>query len=111
MPARERETDMPFLDERRNLMVCPLLHDGNFMQIFYEGWELVQQFLAADVRLPVEAALPRSPMRQVARMLADRREFLSSMSWTHSSRSLSLNCLRPRSSKLRLSYELTSPLP
>lgn len=75
VPARERETDMPFLDERRNLVVCPLLHDGNFMQIFYEGWELVQQFLAADARLPVEAALPRPPMRQVARMLADRREF------------------------------------
>jgi hypothetical protein len=63
------------MDERRNLAVCPLLHDGNFMQLFYEGWQIVQTFLAADAYLPSEAALPRPPMRQVARMLDDRRAY------------------------------------
>jgi hypothetical protein len=63
------------MDEARNLAVCPLLHAGNFMQLFYEGGELVQQFLAADAQLPPEVALPRPPMRQVARMLADRRDY------------------------------------
>jgi hypothetical protein len=63
------------LDERKNLIVCPLLHDGNFMQVFYEGWQVVQTFLTADARVPAEAALPRPPMREVARMLEDRREF------------------------------------
>ncbi len=73
VPASETETDAPYMDERRNLAVCPLLHDGNFMQLFYEGWQVVQTFLAADAHLPSEAALPRPPMRQVARMLDDRR--------------------------------------
>ncbi len=75
VPASETETDAPYMDERRNLAVCPLLHDGNFMQLFYEGWQVVQTFLAADAHLPSEAALPRPPMRQVARMLDDRRAY------------------------------------
>jgi hypothetical protein len=75
VPASHTETDAPYRDESKNLVVCPLLHDGNFMQTFYEGWQLVQQFLSADARLPSEAKLPRPPMREVARMLEDRREF------------------------------------
>ncbi len=75
VPASHTETDAPYVDDRRNLVVCPLLHDGNFMQVFYEGWQIVQAFLAADARMPTEVALPRPPMRQVAQMLVDRREF------------------------------------
>jgi hypothetical protein len=75
VPASEKETDRPYLDEQRNLVVCPLLHDGDFMQVFYEGWQVAQAFLAADARVPLEAALPRPPMRQVARFLEDAREF------------------------------------
>lgn len=75
VPASHTETDRPYMDDRKNLAVCPLLHDGNFMQIFYEGWQVVQAFLSADARLPTEAALPRPPMRQVARILEDSRDF------------------------------------
>lgn len=75
VPASHRETDRPYLDERKNLIVCPLLHDGSFMQVFYEGWQVVQTFLAADARVPSEAALPRPPLREVARMPQDRRDF------------------------------------
>lgn len=75
VPAHESETDLPYKDDKRNLVVCPLLHDGNFMQVFYEGWQIAQAFLAADARLPTEAALPRPPMRHVARILHDAREF------------------------------------
>jgi hypothetical protein len=45
------------------------------MQIFYEGWEVMMAILAADAKLPPEAGLPRPPARQVARYLADRRQF------------------------------------
>lgn len=75
VPASHSSTDRPYLDERKNLAVCPLLHDGDFMQIFYEGWQVVQAFLTADAHMPSEVALPRPPMRQVARILEDRREF------------------------------------
>jgi hypothetical protein len=75
VPATHTETDRPYMDAKRNLAVCPLLHDGNFMQIFYEGWQIAQAFLAADAQMPTEAALPRPPMRNVARMLVDRRDY------------------------------------
>jgi hypothetical protein len=75
-PVRQGQTDLPRKDPRRsNLVLCPLLHDGSFMEIFYRGWILVQQFLAADAKVPREAALPLAPDRQVARELAIRRDF------------------------------------
>jgi hypothetical protein len=45
------------------------------MEVFYEGWGVVQQFIDADAQLPKEVALPRQAERQVARYLEDRREF------------------------------------
>lgn len=45
------------------------------MEVFYEAWVIVQQFLEADANMPREVALPRPATRQVARLLADRREF------------------------------------
>ena len=63
------------LDESKNLVICPLLHDGDFMQLFYEGWQIVQAFIASDAGLPKEVMLPRPSHREVARMLRDRREF------------------------------------
>ncbi|MGH8571061.1 MAG: hypothetical protein ACREX8_00595, partial [Gammaproteobacteria bacterium] len=75
VPVRAGDTDRPFKDERRNLVVCPLLHDGSFMEVFYAGWIICQQFIAADAQAPKEAALPRPPDREVARQLAVRREF------------------------------------
>lgn len=45
------------------------------MEIFYEAWALVIQFLDADAQVPKEVALPRPAPRQVAKLLAERREF------------------------------------
>jgi hypothetical protein len=44
-------------------------------QVFYQGWGVVQQFIAADAQVPKEAALPRQGDRQVARYLTDRRDY------------------------------------
>jgi hypothetical protein len=77
VPARTgvRALDRIRLDENKNLVICPLLHDGDFMQKFYEGWQIVQAFLAADAQVPTPVSLPRPAHREVARMLADRRDF------------------------------------
>lgn len=45
------------------------------MEVFYQGWCVVQQFIAADAVVPREVNLPRQVDRQVARYLDDRREF------------------------------------
>lgn len=75
VPTREGTTDRIRQDGQNNLIVCPLPYDGGFMEVFYSGWQVVQQFIAADARVPREVALPRQIDRHVARLLEDRRRF------------------------------------
>jgi hypothetical protein len=75
VPTRQGRTDKVRLDESRNLVICPLHHDANFMQIFYEGWRIVQAFIQAGAQIPKEISLPRPIDREVARILTERRDF------------------------------------
>lgn len=75
IPSRQGRSDMITRDDSKNLVICPLPHDGEFMEVFYRGWSIVQQFIAADARLPGEVFLPNPLERQVARSLVERREF------------------------------------
>jgi hypothetical protein len=76
VPATQGKTDQIVLDDRRNLVICPLPYDGSFIETFYLAWEVVTTFLDADAQVPKEVFLPRPAARTVARYLADRREFL-----------------------------------
>jgi hypothetical protein len=75
VPARQGASDAVRRDDSKNLVICPLHHDGDFMQIFYEGWRIVQAFLTADAKVPKEVLLPRPVDREVAKILAERRDF------------------------------------
>lgn len=75
VPTRQGRSDAIYRDDQKNLIVCPIPHDGAFMEVFYQGWGIVQQVLAADATQPQEVNLPRPPERQVAKYLVDRREF------------------------------------
>jgi hypothetical protein len=75
VPTRQGKSDRVRIDQTRQLVICPLHHDGDFMQVFYEGWRVVQAFLNADAKLPKEAVLPRPVDREICRMLEERREF------------------------------------
>jgi hypothetical protein len=75
IPTRSGKTDKVRMDESKNLVICPLHHDGDFMQIFYEGWRTVQAFIGADAKVPKEIDLASPVQREVARILEERREF------------------------------------
>jgi hypothetical protein len=45
------------------------------MQTFYEGWRIVRAFLEADAAVPREVYLPNPAHREVARILAEKRDF------------------------------------
>ena len=47
------------LDQNRSLIICPLHHDADFMQVFYEGWRIVQAFLDADAQIVGGGENPR----------------------------------------------------
>lgn len=75
VPTRAGKSDKVQVDDGRGLVVCPLHHDQDFMQIFYEGWRIVQAFLAADAQIPKEALMPRPVDREVCKILEERREY------------------------------------
>ncbi len=75
VPADEGESDSVRRDPVRNLIVCPIPYDRSFMQVFYQAWQVVVQFLTADAKVPPPASLPRPPSREVARYLEDRRDY------------------------------------
>jgi hypothetical protein len=75
VPADQGKSDLVRLEESKNLVVVPVPYDGAFMEVFWCAWETVLQVMASDCKLPKEAALPRPPQREVARLLADRRDF------------------------------------
>ncbi|MFC8682326.1 hypothetical protein ACFT30_12460 [Microbacterium ureisolvens] len=75
VPTSQGKSDGIRLDEARNLVVCPVPYDQSFMEVFYEAWQTVTAFLASSAKLPKEAVLPQPHLREVAKMLAARREF------------------------------------
>jgi len=75
VPARDKSSDTIYRDQNRNLIVCPLPYDHEFMEIFYDGWSVAQQFIKADAHVPKEVYLSRNTLRQVALYLAERREY------------------------------------
>jgi hypothetical protein len=75
VPTKQGKADLVRRDDAKNLIVCPLQYDEDFMQVFYEGWRIVQAFLEADARVPKEVDLPRPADREVTRILVERREF------------------------------------
>ena len=75
VPTKQGITDRIRKDDDKNFIICPLHHDADFMQTFYEGWRIVQAFIEADAAMPKEVLLPRPAHREVARILVERREF------------------------------------
>lgn len=75
VPAFQGASDRVYLNDKKNIMVCPLPYDGSFMQLFYTAWGIVQQFIAADAQMPKEVNLPIPADRQAIRELVSRREY------------------------------------
>lgn len=75
VPATQGASDRVFKDDGKNLIICPIPYDGSFMELFYTGWRIVQQFIAYDAKVPAPVALPAPADRQVAKELEMRRDF------------------------------------
>ncbi len=75
VPAGQGRSDKVYMDERKNIMVCPIPYDGAFMELYYTCWGIVQQFISADAQMPKEVFLPVPADRQAVKELIVRREF------------------------------------
>jgi hypothetical protein len=75
VPSYAGRSDAIALDEQKGLVLCPMPHDGSFMQIFYEGWRIVQALCESDFKMPKEVDVPTPSHREVARVYIERRDF------------------------------------
>jgi hypothetical protein len=75
IPSKQGKRDSIQKDEKKNLIVVPTPYDNSFMEIFFQGWGIVKQFIAADATLPNEVNLFSPADRYVAKQLEGRREF------------------------------------
>jgi hypothetical protein len=75
IPSLAGRSDGIRLDEQKNLVLCPMPHDDSFMQIFYEGWRIVQALCERDFNMPREIDIPNPAHREVARIFVERRDF------------------------------------
>lgn len=73
VPAHPDRSDAVRLQDR--IVICPLPHDGSYMEVFYKGLEVVQALCATDFQMPKPVELPDANARHVARLFVDRREF------------------------------------
>ena len=75
VPARQGKSDKIQKVDTKNLIVCPVPYDQSFMEIFYEGWNIVKKFIAARGNMPKEIELPVSLDRTICKYLVDRKDF------------------------------------
>lgn len=75
VPSRSNKSDKIYKHEIKNLIVCPVPYDGSFMEIFYEAWGIVKQFINAHGNMPTEIHLSSSLDRLVCRELVKRNRF------------------------------------
>ncbi|MFF4592671.1 hypothetical protein [Amycolatopsis sp. NPDC001319] len=75
VPTQSGRSDAIREDSQRNLVICPMPHDGSFMQVFYEGWRIIQVLCKNDFKMPREVELPSPQEREVARIYVERRSF------------------------------------
>ena len=75
VPSPQGKNDKIYKHETKNLIICPVPYDRSFMEIFYEGWAIVKNFILAGGNMPKEIDLPFGLDRIVCKELVSRKKF------------------------------------
>lgn len=75
VPSTQGKSDKIHKHETKNLIICPVPYDESFMEIFYEGWGIVREFIKAHGAMPKEINLSNSLDRLVCKELVSRSKF------------------------------------
>lgn len=75
VPSKQGKSDRIRKHETKNLVICPVPYDASFMEIFYEAWGIVKQFILAHGNMPKEINLSSSLDRLVCKELVSRKHF------------------------------------
>jgi len=72
VPAKQGKKDSIYVDDIKNLIVCPLPYDHEFAEIFYRAWILIKLFFNSGGKMPSESKLALGADRFVCKFLVDR---------------------------------------
>lgn len=75
VPSGQGKSDKIYKHETKNLIVCPVPYDQSFMEIFYEGWHIVKEFINARGKMPKEIDLSSGLDRLVCKKLVEKSRF------------------------------------
>lgn len=75
VPSAQGKFDKIYKHETKNLVICPVPYDQSFMEIFYEGWNIVKQFILSHGTMPKEINLSSGLDRLVCKELVSRAKF------------------------------------
>ena len=75
VPCKQGRKDKIQKHETKNLIICPVPYDQSFMETFYEGWNIVKQFILAHGEMPKEINLSSGLDRLVCKELVSRKKF------------------------------------
>ena len=75
VPCKQGKSDKIQKHETKNLIICPIPYDKSFMEIFYEGWNIVKQFILSHGQMPKEINLASGLDRLVCKELVSRRSY------------------------------------
>lgn len=75
VPSAQGRSDKIYKHETKNLIVCPVPYDQSFMEIFYEGWHIVKEFINAHGKMPKEIDLSSGLDRIVCKKLVEKSKF------------------------------------
>lgn len=75
VPARQGKSDKIYVNDMKNLVICPVPYDESFMEIFYQGWLIVKYFLNCDADIPPENLLPHGVDRYMCKFLNERKKY------------------------------------
>lgn len=75
VPGKQGKGDNITFNELKNLIVCPMPYDQSFVELFYQGWNDIKQFLNAQATLLSEQWVPHGDDRFVCKQLENRKKF------------------------------------
>lgn len=75
VPSKQGKSDKIYHHDTKNLIICPVPYDQSFMEIFYEGWHIVKQFILSHGDMPKEINLSSGLDRLVCKQLVEKKKF------------------------------------
>jgi hypothetical protein len=75
IPSKFGKSDRIRINDSKNLVICPMPYNRSFIEIFYEGWNIIKAFINAKGKMPKDNIMPNGLHKIVCKELVARNRF------------------------------------